>query len=70
MGGEDFVGEWQLDGEYFVGEVVGDLAEEDFLGHSAGVGVDEVAAVVTAVVLVVAVVVHVVQPAAVVVTAG
>ena len=65
LGGEDFVGERQLDGEYFVGEVVGDLAEEDFLGHSAGVGVDEVAAV-----QVVAVVVPAVHPAAVVVVPG
>ena len=59
-----------MDGEYFVGEVVGDLAEEDLLGHSAGVGVDKATAVVTAVDLVVAVAVHVVRPAAAVVAAG
>ena len=54
-----------MDGEYFVGEIVGDLTEEDFLGHSAGVGVDEVVAV-----QVVAVVVPAVEPAAVVVAPG
>ena len=54
-----------MDGEYFVGEVVGDLTEEDFLGHSAGVGVDEVVAV-----QVVAVVVPAVEHAAVVVAPG
>ena len=49
---------------------MGDLAEEGFLGYSAGVGVDKAVAVVTVVDLAAAVVVHVDQPAAVMVAPG